>query len=349
MFDKGWIHEHEFDIPIICIGNLAVGGTGKTPHCEWIVDRLCEKGINVATLSRGYGRKTHGYREVNDESSSEEVGDEPLQMHVHFNHVGIQKKQENSKTTKRAHVAVCENRCEGIKRLRTEHPHIESIVLDDAFQHRHVRPALRILLTDYHRLYTSDRLLPSGLLRENKGGAKRADIIIVTKCPPMLSDEERNRITEEIAPLPHQIVLFSAIQYAPLEKFEFTSSNSEQPYHLLNYEKEKIQEGALLTGIANPAPLIEHLQSKDFHITKHLRYPDHHDFSPSDLKEIEEVLQQNKSVITTEKDYTRLRNHPIIHRYNNLYVQRIGVYFLFDGERQIYDVLHKTLNKYKMT
>ena len=268
------LHERTAPVATLCIGNLAVGGTGKTPHTEWVVGMLLEQGLKVATLSRGYGRRTKGYVAADEHSTAETIGDEPLQMYRHF--------------AGRIPVSVCEDRCEGVRRLNEAHPDLDVVVLDDAFQHRYLKPTARILLTDYSRPYYTDHVLPWGRLRESAQGASRADIIIVTKCPRDLSSEERAAIIERLQPEAHQSVFFSAIGYAPCEV------------------AAKGSRIVLLTGIAHPEPLRRWLEGEDCHIVHHLRYPDHHRFSERDLRDIAAASQEADAVVTTAKDYARL-------------------------------------------
>lgn len=192
LFDVGWLHEERFPLPVICIGNLTVGGTGKTPHTEYLI-RLLQNSFRLAVLSRGYKRKSKGFVLASSTSRMEDIGDEPYQMARKFPAI---------------HVAVDGDRCRGIRQLTSPQgaPDTEVILLDDAFQHRYVRPGLRILLMDYHRPVECDQLLPAGRLREPASGKKRADLLIVTKCPPTLSLEECERIRQRIQLLPHQEV-----------------------------------------------------------------------------------------------------------------------------------------------
>lgn len=300
MFDHHWLEERTFPTVTICVGNLAVGGTGKTPHTELFVKWLQENGLKPATLSRGYGRKTKGYLVVSEKSTAEEVGDEPLQMFTHFNGC--------------VPVVVCEDRRKGIERM-SEELHPDVIVLDDAFQHRYVKPTLRILLTDYSRLYCDDTLLPIGRLRESKKGAQRADIIIVTKCPASLSEEERDHISRKLQILPQQQLYFSTIEYTPL--------SVEQPV-------------VLLTGIAQPKNLIEHLESEEIAISKHLSFPDHHAFTQKDLDCIEEASKQVPTLLTTAKDYARLKSSTISAKtLEKIKIQQITPRILFGAENDL--------------
>ena len=249
LYDRGWLQSKQYPFPTLCVGNLAVGGTGKTPMVEYLVRLLGEE--QVAILSRGYRRKTKGFVLADASSTALTLGDEPFQYHRKF---------------PKATVAVCESRQEGIERL-LQNPHFRVILLDDAFQHRKVQAGLNLLLTSYDKLYTKDFLLPVGSLRDIRSRARKAHIILVTKCPE-LSEEAQQKIIQQLHPLPHQQVFFTRIAYAtkvcrdgeslPLEDFLST------PF-------------TLVTGIANPTPLVSFLQGKGAHFT-HLSYSDHHHF-----------------------------------------------------------------------
>ncbi|NNM22250.1 MAG: tetraacyldisaccharide 4'-kinase [Flavobacteriaceae bacterium] len=273
-YDKGWLESKRYEIPVICVGNLSVGGTGKSPMVAYLVEFL-RKDFKVAVLSRGYKRKTRGFREVEVTSTVEEVGDEPLQF-----------KQNFPKIT----VAVCEDRQEGIERLKEQ---AGLVILDDAFQHRKVDASLTILLTPFHDLFIDDLLLPAGNLRESRKGAKRADIIIVTKCPEDASYARLNEIQYELNLLPHQQVFFSRISYDQL----IYGETETLP---LEYLSDK--PFTLVTGIANPQPLLDHLQRKGYEF-QYKRFGDHHAFSESEIH----ALRQHEIILTTEKDYMRLQ------------------------------------------
>ncbi len=301
-----------FDLPVICVGNITVGGTGKSPHIEYLIEQFSHE-YRLATLSRGYRRHSRGFRLANAESDAREIGDEPFQFKFKYPHV---------------EVCVAEERMTAIPQLLQQKPFVQAILLDDAFQHRTVRAGMNILLTDYHRLYTRDYIMPFGLLRESKSAAKRADIIIVTKCDPSLSIEEKQKLTKEIAPLPHQTLFFSCIEYKKL----YSLYPGEQT---LNAETEVL----LVCGIANPQPLIEKLE-KDFKKVYQLNFKDHHYFTYDDLNEIKEsfehIVTSNKIIITTEKDVSRLMllQNKIIEYKLPIFAQSIGIRFLFEGEEK---------------
>ncbi|MCR4765420.1 MAG: tetraacyldisaccharide 4'-kinase [Bacteroidaceae bacterium] len=287
LYNKQWLTTKSYPLPVICIGNLAIGGTGKTPHTEYLIQLLQSKGLQVATLSRGYKRKTKGFLKANMQSSVSDIGDEPWQL-LH-NHPDIT-------------VAVDEDRCHGIEQLLQEQPSIDVILLDDAFQHRAVKAGLNILLTDYHRLYSKDMVLPAGQLRESKKGAKRADLVVVTKCPADLSELEANDIKAGLHLLPHQQLFFTSITYKePEPVFEKACTwppKIDETYTIL-----------AITGIANPNPMLAYLRTFTPKID-HIAYPDHHDFTDSDLLHLQQIfdkLPTKRIIITTQKDAARLQ------------------------------------------
>ncbi len=309
LFDKNILKSASFNFPIICVGNLAVGGTGKTPMTEYLL-RLLKEDYKLATLSRGYKRKTRGFAIADADTTALEIGDEPMQFHQKFPNVTV---------------AVGEERLVAIPQILDERSETEVIILDDAFQHRQVRAGLNIILTDCANLYTRDFILPAGDLRDVRSSAKRADIIIVTKCKSDISELEKEKIVAEISPAQNQSVYFTGIVY-------------DKPYHLFTKEKIDVTHdyGILLVcGIANPAPLKAHL-------TKHadsydmLRYPDHHIFDSSDLKEIKNqfdgILAGKKVVLTTEKDAVRLEKFKQELKDFPIYVIPIEHAFLFNEE-----------------
>ncbi|MDB5201065.1 MAG: lpxK [Ferruginibacter sp.] len=307
MFDKKILKSAAFNFPIICVGNLAAGGTGKTPMTEYLVELLQDK-FKTATLSRGYKRKTKGFAIANTRTTALDIGDEPMQFHEKFPHITV---------------AVGEERLVAIPQLLHDKPDTQVIILDDAFQHRTVRAGLNIILTDFKNLYSRDLMLPAGDLRDVKASAKRADIIIVTKCKSDLSLEEKEAITKELRLKSHQQIFFTEILYA-------------QPYHLFHRATTNIDQttdSLLLCGIANPRPLMEflatHVRSYDM-----LRYPDHHIFTSDDLKDIkkhfEKIPSGNKLILTTEKDAVRLQKYEAELENFPLYVMPIRHSFLFN-------------------
>ena len=323
LFDKNYLKSAAFNFPIICIGNLAVGGTGKTPMVEYLI-RLLKNDYAVATLSRGYKRKTKGFGIANKNTTALEIGDEPMQFHLKFPDVTV---------------AVGEERLAAIPQLLHDRPGTQIILLDDAFQHRTVRAGLNILLTEYKNLYSRDLLLPAGDLRDSRHSAKRAEIIIVTKCRENLSVEEKKRIEAELAPEENQSLFFTAIQYA-------------QPYHLFSKKLFPITHGLellLVCGIANPKPLKEflttHIQSYDM-----LNYPDHHIFSIDDLadikKQFEKMHSANKIILTTEKDGVRLQKFENELKNLPIYVMPIEHSFLFNDGDRFSGLVHDFINSF---
>lgn len=290
LYDFNILKSSQFDIPIISVGNISVGGTGKTPHVEFLVSNL-QKDFVPAVLSRGYKRKTKGYREVQAGDNYLLTGDEPLQIKEKFPELIV---------------AVCENRKIGIKKLIELHPETDLIILDDAFQHRRVKPGLSILLINYNKPIKDDHLLPLGRLREPANSAHRADILIYTKCPEKITPIERRIITQDIKIFPYQSIYFSKIRYQnPLPVFE-----SKLIQRISDIEKYKV---IIITGIANPEQFVNYISTyaKNY---EHLKFPDHHKFKKSDFEELLKLEKQNddkKIIITTEKDAVRIKNSEI--------------------------------------
>jgi tetraacyldisaccharide 4'-kinase len=315
LFDKNILKSASFNFPIICVGNIAVGGTGKTPMVEYLI-RLLQKDFKAATLSRGYKRKTKGFAIADTNTTALEIGDEPMQFHNKFPNVAV---------------AVGEERLVAIPQLLQAKPGTNVIILDDAFQHRPVKAGLNIVLTAYNNLFTRDIILPSGDLRDVKASMKRADIIVVTKCKTDLTLAEKNNITKEIKPLPHQTVFFTAIRYT-------------KPSHLFNNRETVINSNTnvlLVCGIANPNPLKMFL-AEQVHSYDMLRYADHHIFNSDDLADIkkhfEKIQTENKIILTTEKDATRLVKFADELKDYPVYVLPIEHAFLF-GEGEGFDKL----------
>nr|NQU89310.1 tetraacyldisaccharide 4'-kinase [Bacteroidota bacterium] len=283
-FDWGILKSTAFNFPIISVGNLTVGGTGKTPQIEYLV-RLLKNEFNVATLSRGYGRKTSGFVLATDKSTAIEIGDEPVQFKQKF---------------KNLIVAVDENRVEGVIKLKQRYPSLDAVLLDDAYQHRYIKPGLSILLTDFHRLYADDYLLPMGKLREIKRGARRADIIIVTKTGSMLSPITARRINGLLRPRPDQKLYFSYIGYGPITPI---------PGAKCQGVPKKVNSILLFAGIANIYPIVDHISQLTNHLEV-LNFGDHHNYSSKDMQKIrkkyDDIFTKNKIIVTTEKDVMRL-------------------------------------------
>ena len=292
LYDRGWLSSKRYPFPILCVGNLAVGGTGKTPMVEYLVRLLGQE--QVAILSRGYRRKTRGFVLADDSATAMTLGDEPYQYHRKF---------------PRATVAVCESRQEGIE-LLLENPHFKYIILDDAFQHRKVQAGTNLLLTSYDKLYTQDFLLPVGSLRDIRSRARKAQIIIVTKCPE-LTQAEQEKIIQQLKPLPSQKVYFTTIAYSD-RVYSHEDSQALKDFIATPF--------TLVTGIANPTPLVDFLEKQGASF-EHLAYSDHHHFSNREL----ELLRQKGRILTTEKDYVRLEG-----ALSTLYYLPIETQFLND-------------------
>ncbi len=276
MYDLGIKKSKTYNFPVIAVGNLSVGGTGKSPMVEYLIRLLMDK-VKVATLSRGYKRETKGFQLVTAFSTVKEVGDEPLQFKSKYEDIVV---------------AVDGDRRNGITNLQKVKPTPEVIILDDAYQHRKVTAGFYILLTSYHDLYCNDIVLPTGNLRESKKGASRADIIIVTKCPVDLSIEERKIIEKKLTIAPNQSLFFAGINYSS-EIVNVSSKRSIDAVRDCSF--------TLVTGIANPKPLVHYYNSLALRFD-HINFPDHHNFSKKELEE----LNTNEFIITTEKDYMRL-------------------------------------------
>lgn len=283
LYDKNLLKSASFGLPLIGVGNLSVGGTGKSPMVEFLVLHLKDR-YKVATLSRGYKRKTKGYALASENTTAIEIGDEPMQFYKKFPDVPI---------------AIGEERLVAIPQLLHDRPQTQVIILDDAFQHRAVKAGLNILLTDYGNLFTRDFFLPTGDLRDSRSSYRRAEIIVVTKCPAGLTEAERESILREIDPQKGQSVFFAAIAYGV-------------PYHITSRGTASIDpetEVLLVTGIANPKPLKNFLEERlqTYHM---MHYNDHHIFSIDDWRDIKKrfdsIDSQKKMVLTTEKDAMRL-------------------------------------------
>jgi tetraacyldisaccharide 4'-kinase len=279
LYDQGLKPSVKFELPVIGIGNLTVGGTGKTPLTEYII-RLLARNYKVATLSRGYGRKTRGFRMAQPTDSAASLGDEPYQFFVKFGD--------------RIKVAVGEERALAIPNILQSYPRTQIILLDDAYQHRSVAPSLNILLSDYHRPFYEDFLLPAGRLRESRTGAERADIVVVTKCPIEMTDEEMIDIEKSIREFAEKPVFFTHIRYG-------------NPTPVTDNFQKLSDQVALLTGISNTKPLKHHI-GQNYKMTKHFKFSDHHAYTASDLERLKRFIKDypSTSIITTEKDKVKL-------------------------------------------
>ncbi|KAB1154559.1 tetraacyldisaccharide 4'-kinase [Tenacibaculum aiptasiae] len=286
-FDIGILKSTSFNIPVIAVGNLSVGGTGKSPQIEYLI-RLLKNDFKIATLSRGYKRKTKGFQILKTNHTAADVGDEPLQFFKKFG--------------KEIIVAVDADRTNGIQQLLKKDTPPEIVLLDDAYQHRKVKASTYVLLTKYSDLFVDDFILPTGNLRESRRGSKRAQAIVVTKCPENLSKEEQNEIKQRIKLRENQQLFFTSISYDE----ELKGKGIE-----LTISDLKSKEVLLVTGIANPTSLLSYLSAEGINY-KHLKYPDHYEFTENDILKIENefkgVNSNDKILLTTEKDYMRLEN-----------------------------------------
>jgi tetraacyldisaccharide 4'-kinase len=342
-FELGILKEKSFDIPVISVGNITVGGSGKTPHVEYLV-RLLRQYVQVGVLSRGYKRKSRGYVLAEDDTPMKSIGDEPFQMKRKFPD---------------AYIAVDKNRCRGIERLTHDEKtkDVDVILLDDAFQHRYVKPGINILLVDYHRLIIYDKLLPAGRLREPLSGKNRADMVIVTKCPKDLKPMEYRVLTKVLNLFPYQQLYFTSIDYAKLrpvfaspakghENDNTSMSDKDRKEDLsessmkFNAEDLRGKHVLLLTGIASPEQMENDLKSYCLSITP-LRYGDHHNFNERDAARINAAFEQMaepKIIVTTEKDAVRLLNVTGLTQQvkDNLFALPITISFMLD-QKEIFN------------
>jgi len=324
----GVLRSVRFDLPVISVGNMTVGGTGKSPHIEYLLNWL-DQHINVAVLSRGYGRKSEGFRPVSTIDTAELVGDEPLQFKRKFPNISIN---------------VGESRSLGVPEVVKRNPDTQCILLDDAFQHLSVTPGLNILLTEFSHPFTHDWLLPAGRLREWRYGYRRADIIIVTKCPQDITQKQRLDMTLDIDPFPRQRIYFSKYQYG-------------QPYDLLRQDVHRTldldTDVLLVSAIANTDYLLQYL-GKEVRSVQTLEFEDHHFFDEDDLNDVnrrfERLVSRNKIILTTEKDATRLEIHEKFLWQNKLpvFVLPIEVDFLDDDPSKFKADVQQFLLEFKV-
>jgi tetraacyldisaccharide 4'-kinase len=279
LYDRGLKPSVTFELPVINVGNLTVGGTGKTPLIEYLI-RLLAPNHKVATLSRGYGRNTTGFRVASPTDNAGTLGDEPTQFYQKYGD--------------RVTVAVGEERALAIPNILQDHPDTEIILLDDAYQHRKVRPSLNILLSDYNRPFYDDLLLPAGRLRESRQGAARADVVVVTKCPPEITDDEMMEIDQQVRRYVGKPVFFTHVRYG-------------NPMPVTAQAQKLGDEVVLVTGIANAKPLVHYLK-QTFNLVKHFDFTDHHTYRASDLEDFTSALKAHPkaSFLTTEKDKVKL-------------------------------------------
>ncbi|HEX5152277.1 MAG TPA: tetraacyldisaccharide 4'-kinase [Parafilimonas sp.] len=282
LYDRKFFHSASFNLPIICVGNLAMGGTGKSPMVEYLIELLQDK-FRIAILSRGYKRKTRGYALANENTTALDIGDEPMQFHTKFPELTV---------------AVGEERIVAVPQILQDKPETQAIILDDAFQHRAIQAGLNILLTVYNDRFSDDFFFPTGDLRDQRSSAKRAEIIVVTKCPANITEDEKEKLTQQLKRNETQRIFFSTIEY-------------QMPYHIITKDQKPFSEEdeiLLVYGIANPQPLKEYV-SENTAEYEEMSYNDHHIFSIDDLKDIskkfEKIQSTNKLILTTEKDAVR--------------------------------------------
>lgn len=314
LFDKGILKSTSFDLPVIAVGNLSVGGTGKTPQIEYLI-RLLSNHYKVATLSRGYKRKSEGFVLASENSDAEILGDEPFQFYQKFENI---------------QVAVDANRRNGITQLLSQNEKPEVILLDDAYQHRKVKAGFYILLSSYDDLYADDFMLPTGNLRESRSGANRANIVVVTKCPKDLSDQKQEEIRLKLKLSGAQQLYFTFIDY---DDFIY-SKEGRTPV-----DEVKPQAKLLLAGIAKPAPFFNYLKNEQ---DECLVYPDHHHFSDTDLDTIQNKAQDRK-IITTEKDYVRLKDSKLMSKLYFLPIKSTFIVHQQNFDTTVLEYVKKTL------
>lgn len=324
LYDKEIIKSTEFNFPVIVVGNLSVGGTGKSPMVEYLLQLLTSR-FKVASLSRGYKRKTRGYILAGENTTAIDLGDEPMQFHLKFPQVAV---------------AVGEERAIAIPQILFDRPDTEVIIMDDAFQHRAVKAGFNILLTDFNNLFYKDYFLPTGNLRDARSRYKQADLIVVTKCSETITQEDKTKITERINPQPAQKVFFTGIKYGT-------------PYHIITKEKIKVDNETdvlLACGIANPQTLKHYLLSRSATVDT-IYYRDHYIFSIDDLKHIiarfNKIASQHKIIIVTEKDAVRLVKFDAMLKDVPLYVLPIETSFLFNEAAQFDNEVEKFIHDFK--
>ena len=319
LYDKGIFKSTEFDIPVVGVGNLAVGGTGKTPMVEYLVEMLKDE-LRIATLSRGYGRKTRGFRMAGEQDSAQTIGDEPFQLYKKF--------KEN------IFVSVGEERVLAIPRLLYSQPATQVVILDDAFQHRAIRPSLQILITSYAKPFYNDLEMPSGTLRESRRGARRADVVVVTKCPPGMRQKEMDVVRNKI------------LSYAGAKKVFFSKLSYDEPVWMAGDKPEKITGVVLVTGIADDKPLVKEVAEK-YNLVKHYSFSDHHSYRNYDIEKIGRFIAGKTPgaiVMTTEKDAVKI--NPLLEKATfPLYVLPVKMEFL--NNKDIFEEIVRRAVKYK--
>jgi tetraacyldisaccharide 4'-kinase len=326
LFDLGWKKSRTFKTAIIAVGNLTTGGTGKTPHVEYIIG-LLQQHFSVAMVSRGYKRKSRGLQVATPSSDSRQLGDEPYQIYQKF---------------PRSVVVADANRCRAIDYIEKNHPATDVVVLDDAFQHRYVQPGLSVLLIDYNRLVTNDKLLPVGNLRESAQSRYRASVIIITKCPTTLKPIDLRNLYNEISPRPYQRLFYSTYQYNELQAIYTNQTMQLTPD----------MEILVVSGIAQPKPMLSYLSQCVASVTA-MSFPDHHHFTKKDWEKIQkrfnEITNPNKCIVVTEKDAAKLCTQAMVPESikNNVWALPIKVSFLQDAEQEFNKIIIDYVDKNK--
>ncbi len=327
LFDAGILKSRSFEIPIISVGNITVGGTGKTPHIEYLIN-LLQNHFRVAVLSRGYKRNSQGFVLAGENTPMQKIGDEPFQMKQKYPHVAI---------------AVDKNRCHGIAKLQKNDADLDVILLDDAYQHRYVKPGINILLVDYNRLICNDTMLPAGNLREPESGKSRANIILITKCPPDIKPFDYRVIRKNMKPFPYQKLLFTSLQYKGVK----TLFEAKPKIHPMKWLKGK--EVILLTGIASTVALEQEIQR--YSAVTPLAFGDHHAFSHKDIERLRHLFEaargKEKIIVTTEKDAARLVGLDFIpeNLKPHIYVVPIEVVFMLEQQKQFNKIITEYVSK----
>lgn len=322
LFDRGLLKSQKSPIPTLVVGNLSVGGTGKTPWVEFLVRQLRDE-VKLATLSRGYGRKTTGFLQVLPNSAAAEVGDEPLQLYTNFKGA--------------VPVFVGEDRVGATQKIKQLLPNLQLLILDDAFQHRKLNPDFRIVLTPFDSLFSKDYLLPMGRLRESRAGAKRADIVVVTKCPSELSLEEKNRLKQSISPYLNAgaLLLYSSTSYG-------------EPYQVAGPVRTSFTSVIALAGLADNGPFFSYCKQQ-FSLVDTFSFSDHHAYNPEDAEKIVEVLGQEKGqnavLLTTEKDAVKLKSLAATEMWSKIPIFALPIQVALDPsqETQLLQRLRKNL------
>jgi tetraacyldisaccharide 4'-kinase len=313
LFDRKILKSHSFPFPLICVGNLSTGGTGKTPHCEYLIRLLSEQGFVPAYLSRGYRRKSKGFVLAEKTLKPADIGDEAFQIHMKFPDMPL---------------AVSENRKEGIRKMLNLFDDIDVLILDDAFQHRRIHAGLNILLSTFEKPFFKDFILPSGNLRDNRSSAKRADLIVFTKSPVSLSEYQKSIFRKKVRDSLKKELFFSYIQYLHICNMHYEPVD----FHIQEFDI------LLFTGIANPVPLHNHLRQNAKSI-RLLRFPDHYEYQEKDTDKIIRVFQNmdsaRKIILTTEKDISRIKMSSIEARFNTLDVYFISLKVCFDSDQKV--------------